>query len=73
MAPGGCVCLSSYMLQTMKDYAESYYASVGAPFSINAIAGSEHSANSWHYEGNTMDVGCTYPTYFCEDIEQFCR
>ena len=61
------------MLQTMYDYAVSFYNSYGSPIEINAIAGSEHSANSWHYEGNTMDVSCVSPRNHCKDLENYCR
>ncbi len=73
VAPGGCVCLHSSMLETMRDYAEQFYSSHGSPIEVNAIAGSEHSSNSWHYQGNTMDVSCTTPVYHCEELEDFCR
>eukprot|EP00095_Tigriopus_kingsejongensis_P009371 maker-scaffold732_size105256-snap-gene-0.15 protein:Tk09371 transcript:maker-scaffold732_size105256-snap-gene-0.15-mRNA-1 annotation:"hypothetical protein DAPPUDRAFT_226094" len=72
-APGGCVCLQKAMLQTMHDYAVNFYQQNGVPIQINAMAGSSHSSNSWHYEGNTMDVACTTPFYHCEELEDFCR
>lgn len=50
VAPGGCVCLKESMLQTMHDYAVLFNDETGLAIQINAIAGSEHSANSWHYE-----------------------
>ena len=61
------------MLQAMYFYALEYYEINGQPIEINAIAGSSHSLNSWHYEGNTMDVSCVRPTYHCEELVQFCR
>ena len=73
VAPGGCVCLQSAMLETMRDYATQFYSQYGQGIQINAIAGSEHSSNSWHYQGNTMDTACTTPVYHCGDLEDFCR
>ncbi len=72
-APGGCVCLKKQMLETMYDYAVDFYEVVGKPIEINAIAGSSHSINSWHYQGNTMDVSCVRPLYHCDELVQFCR
>ncbi len=72
-APGGCTCLHSSMLDAMIDYANEFYNTYGLPIEINAIAGSSHSVNSWHYEGNTMDISCTTPLDHCVAIEDFCR
>ncbi len=40
---------------------------------IDAISGSEHSANSWHYEENTMDLSFTTPVHQHEEVEDFRR
>jgi hypothetical protein len=73
VAPGGYVCLTTNMLSTLHDYAEQYYRANGLAVQVNAIAGSEHSANSWHYQGNTFDVACTTPTNHCSALETYCR
>ncbi len=38
-APGGCTCLHTEMLRTMRDYAEQFYSFYQLPIEINAIAG----------------------------------
>merc|ERR1712130_246831 len=73
VAPGGCVCLKESMLEVMFEYAMLYHGQTGKAIQVNAIAGSEHSANSWHYQGNTMDVACTTPTNHCNQLVDFCR
>jgi len=73
VAPGGCVCLKESMLEAMFEYAMLYHGQTGQAIQVNAIAGSEHSANSWHYQGNTMDVACTTPTNHCNQLVDFCR
>ena len=40
----------------MYDYAVQFWNKYGAAIQINAIAGSEHSANSWHYEGKRISI-----------------
>ena len=70
VAPGGCIDLKESLLQTMYDYAVGFNAQTdGLAIQVNAIAGSEHSANSWHYQGNTMDVACTTPVYHCDEVQ----
>ena len=61
------------MLEAMYAYAEEFYELNGMPIEINAIAGSSHSVNSWHYEGNTMDVSCVRPLNHCNELVDFCR
>ncbi|TRY71949.1 hypothetical protein TCAL_03932 [Tigriopus californicus] len=73
-APGGCVCLQKALLQTMLDYSTQYFDTTGLALQINSMAGSSHSSsNSWHYEGNTMDVACSTPLYHCDEVLDFCR
>ncbi|KAK4018124.1 Uncharacterized protein APZ42_034120 [Daphnia magna] len=72
-APGGTVCLTTKMVTSLRDYARNYYNSYGRAIEVNALAGSSHSATSWHYEGNTFDVGCTYPTDHCSALVSWCR
>lgn len=72
-APGGCVCLKKQMLQAMYYYAIDFYERYGQPMEVNSIAGSSHSPNSWHYQGNTMDVSCVTPLTHCNDLVNFCR
>ncbi|CAG0917895.1 unnamed protein product [Notodromas monacha] len=72
-SPGGCICLTSNMLAALWTYATNYYANYGLPISVNALAGSCHSSNSWHYRGNTFDVACTTPTNHCSALVDFVR
>ncbi len=73
VAPGGCVCLQETMLQSMYDYATQFWNANGRAIDVNALAGSEHSANSWHYEGNTWDISCSTPFDHCKELEAHCR
>jgi len=50
------------MLTSLRDYATNYYNSNKKAIEVNALAGSCHSATSYHYTGNTFDVACTTPT-----------
>jgi hypothetical protein len=61
------------MLQAMYYYAIDFYERNGKPMEVNAIAGSSHSTNSWHYQGNTMDVSCVTPLNHCNELVDFCR
>jgi len=72
-APGGYVCLSSKMLTSLRDYATNYYNTNKRAIEVNALAGSCHSATSYHYTGNTFDVACTTPTNHCTALTTWCR
>ena len=72
-APGGCACLSVSVLQALHDYAIEFFARFGRPLEINTMSGASHCVNSWHYEGNTMDVSCSTPVYHCDEMAEFCR
>ena len=73
VAPGGCICLQSTMLRSMRDYAVDFWAKFTLKIEVNALAGSEHSANSWHYQGNVWDIGCSTPNQHCQELEDHCR
>jgi hypothetical protein len=70
-APGGCVCLRGSMVKALWTYANDFYATNKLALQVNALAGSCHSTNSWHYQGNTMDVACTYPINHCRQLVDF--
>ena len=72
VAPGGCVCLQANMMESLYDYAVSFYSTYGLQIEVNALAGSEHSANSYHYTGNTWDVSCSTPINHCNALRDYC-
>jgi hypothetical protein len=72
-APGGCTCLKKKLLQTMKDYATSFYATNTKPIEVTSIAGSSHSKTSKHYHGGVMDVRCKAPLDHCTPLKNYCR
>lgn len=71
-APGGCVCLTGEMVKNLYDYTTGFWSDHGLACQVNDLCGSSHSANSWHYQGNTFDVGCTTPLNHCVALENFC-
>ncbi|KAK2715403.1 hypothetical protein QYM36_010126 [Artemia franciscana] len=70
--PGGCVCMGRKMLQTLYDYAVSFYNDYSAPITVTSLAGSCHSTTSNHYKGNTWDVACTAPVDHCSRLRDYC-
>ena len=81
-ACGGKICLGRKMLQTLKDYAKSFWDENGKAIRVNSLAGSSHSYTSLHYQGGVWDVDCknvgpgkdpTTSFNHCAKLVKFCR
>ena len=72
-APGGCVCMKVEALEYLYNYASNFWDTNGLAVEVSALAGGSHSENSWHYEGNTVDMPCKDPIDHCEDVEAYCK